>query len=159
MGKNRWEIVFCRYLDPRVPPVPEVAGPIIRSTSWTWCNGRSGMLLARAAVAEALGRRFEDGLAMLALQAPADDDVRSRMPGLCCGPAGILDAALEVEARSEGGALREVIDCAASHLLDGMPESLLDPLNGTLFAGAAGAAFALLRSVPSLRVPSLLWFE
>jgi len=34
-GKNRDEIVFCKYFEPRVPPVPEVAGPMIRSTSWT----------------------------------------------------------------------------------------------------------------------------
>src|SRR5438309_39207 len=37
-GKNRWEIVFCRYFDPRVPPVPVVPGPMIRSTSWTCRN-------------------------------------------------------------------------------------------------------------------------
>src|ERR1700681_1529366 len=39
LGKNRWEIVFCRYLEPSVPPVPDVSGPMMRSTSWT-CRKR-----------------------------------------------------------------------------------------------------------------------
>jgi type 2 lantibiotic biosynthesis protein LanM len=128
-------------------------------TNWGWCNGRAGMLLVRAAIADALGREFTDEIVSSALHAPITDVLKTASPGLCCGTSGVLDALLELEKRYPTDELQEKVTQATAIIAEKTPRSLLDPLNGSLFGGAAGAAFALLRaSSPSL-VRSILWFD
>src|SRR5437660_1694064 len=75
------------------------------AATWSWCGGRAGLLLARAAVGAALGRRLTDERSLAALTAPVEEEPPSWPPGLCCGPAGILDAATEIDSRTGGGLL------------------------------------------------------
>ncbi|MBA8927970.1 type 2 lantibiotic biosynthesis protein LanM [Kutzneria viridogrisea] len=129
-----------------------------RRTSWAWCNGRSGALLARLAVADALGLPFLADRVPEALRAPAADVLAEVAPGLCCGTPGAVDALLRVEQEVVSSELSARVGDAVRLVATKAPQSHYSTLTASLFAGTAGLAFALLRAADPTRVDSVLWF-
>jgi type 2 lantibiotic biosynthesis protein LanM len=127
-------------------------------TNWAWCNGRAGALLARAAVADALGRRFQGANIASALEADASDILTEVSPGLCCGTPGALDALLQVQTQAPGEALTARVAAVVDLVVAETPKSHYSTLTSTLFGGAAGLAFGLLRAARPTDVAGLLWF-
>ncbi len=127
-------------------------------TNWSWCNGRSGAILARLAVAEALGMRFGSERVERALSAGSSDVLRDVSPGLCCGTAGAVDSLLAVCARHKHEQLQARVVTAVELMATKSPGSHYSMLAGSLFSGTAGLAFALLRAAAPEDVESVLWF-
>ncbi len=127
-------------------------------TTWAWCNGRSGALLARQAVAAALGQPFAAGRVCEACAAAAGDVLAEVSPGLCCGTPGAVDALLQVAGELPGDALATRLRAAVTLLARHTPASQYSTLTPSLFAGTAGLGFALLRAARPTAVPSMLAF-
>jgi lantibiotic modifying enzyme len=128
-------------------------------TTWSWCNGRSGALLARLAVAEALGQPFQDDFIAAAMLAPADGVLRESAPGLCCGTAGAIDSLICIRDRVGVEAASSLVQQAVNVLATKTPVSNCSPLGATLFSGVAGQAFAQLRAARPLEIASIVWFS
>ncbi|WP_420125413.1 type 2 lanthipeptide synthetase LanM [Longimicrobium sp.] len=128
-------------------------------TTWAWCNGRSGALLARLAVSRALGDPFVAGCACDALHAHASDVLDEVSPGLCCGTPGVVDALLQLRPHAHGTAVDGHLQGAVRRLACDTPRSQYSTLTGALFTGMAGMSFALLRAARPDRVAPLLTFE
>lgn len=128
-------------------------------TNWSWCNGRSGALLARAAVADALGTSFLGHTVENALDADYGDILTEVSPGLCCGTVGALDALLCVHAQHPHHTLDGYVSRIASMLTCHTPASQYSMMSGSLFSGTAGLAFGLLRAACPAQVESVLWFD
>jgi type 2 lantibiotic biosynthesis protein LanM len=141
------------WLDPRLV---EVNGE--QRTSWSWCNGRSGALLARLAVSEALGTSFNDGFVRYALSAPATDVLIEASPGLCCGTAGAIDALLQLQQHTRHSPISDCLEKAVNTLAVYTATSHYSTLTASLFAGTSGFAFGLLRAARPSEVDSVLWF-
>lgn len=125
--------------------------------NWTWCNGRSGALLARLAVAEALDLPFTTNWQVReALTAEPADALAEMSAGLCCGTPGAVDALLTVSAHARLPTAS--VTTATETLAARTRRSHYATLVGSLFTGSAGLAFALLRAARPAEVPSLLWF-
>lgn len=127
-------------------------------TTWAWCNGRSGALLARQAVAAALDRPYAAGLVCAACAAAAGDVLAEVSPGLCCGTPGAVDALLQVAGDSASDALTSQLRAAVGLLARHTPASQYSTLTPSLFAGTAGLGFALLRAARPASVRSVLAF-
>jgi lantibiotic modifying enzyme len=132
-------------------------GPEHRTT-WSWCNGRSGGLLARLAVAEALETPFPTGCTQHALKADGTDVMADVLPGLCCGTPGAVDALLHLHQRAPGHGAGERAASAIELLARETPRSHYSTLTASLFTGTAGLAFAFLRAARTEEVSSVLWF-
>jgi lantibiotic modifying enzyme len=146
-----WRSADRGWVDGRRPDQDEPA-PV----NWTWCNGRSGALLARLAVAEALAVPFTTNWHVAeALSADPSDTLVEMSAGLCCGTPGTVDALLAIHRREP---LAEPVATATETLATGPLRSHYNTLAGSLFGGSAGLAFALLRAARPNDVPSLLWF-
>ncbi len=128
-------------------------------TTWAWCNGRSGALLARHAVAQALDCPFCAGHVQAACAAADGDVVAEVSPGLCCGTPGAVDALLHVAADAPDAALRALAGRSTALLAKHTPASQYSTLTPSLFAGTAGLGFALLRAARPAEVRSVLAFE
>ncbi|HEX8648251.1 MAG TPA: type 2 lanthipeptide synthetase LanM [Thermoleophilaceae bacterium] len=133
------------------------AGGEDKQTTWSWCNGRAGALLARASIAREIGRSFPGELEAAAAGAEPDDAMADSSPGLCCGTPGVVDALLEVRAQCPETVLDTRIS-AAINLLADAPRSHYSGLTASLFGGAAGLAFGLLRAGAPAEVPAVLAF-
>ncbi len=135
-------------------------------TTWSWCNGRTGALLARHAVAEALGEPA-DPLIHEAVRAEPDGVLDDSSPGLCCGTPGAVDALLHLQPAGDGtggaGAGEttrgggEAVTRGTRLLAETSTPSHYSTLVATLFTGTAGLAFGLLRAARPAEVSSLLW--
>lgn len=128
-----------------------------QQTTWAWCNGRAGALLARQSVADALGDAFTGDLLPLAFAAPASDVLGEVSPGLCCGTPGAIDALLQVAPQADA-ALQARLHDAIALLARHTPLSQYSTLTPSLFAGSAGLGFALLRAARPDQVRSVLAF-
>jgi type 2 lantibiotic biosynthesis protein LanM len=149
-----WRAEARGWVDGRVSDQDEPS-----AVNWTWCNGRTGALLARLAVAEALEVPFTANWhAGEALSAEPTDMLVEMSGGLCCGTPGAVDALLEIHRRDHTHPLAEPAATAIDTLATGTLRSHYNTLAGSLFAGSAGLAFALLRAARPDDVPSLLWF-
>lgn len=127
-------------------------------TTWTWCNGRSGALLARHAVADALQLSNPGPLVSAALHAETEDALLGFAPGLCCGTPGVVDSLLQIhnqEGREYLSALSRGIELLSSNI----SASYYSTLAPSLFQGTAGLGFALLRAAHSKKIKSILAFE
>jgi lantibiotic modifying enzyme len=127
-------------------------------TSWAWCNGRAGAVLARVAVAEALGESGDDHLLLDACGAPPADVLMNVSPGMCCGTPGAVDALLAVSGRAPGD-VEQLARGAIERLATSSPRSHYWTLSGSLFTGCAGLAFALARAAQPDAVEALLSFD
>lgn len=145
-AENGW--ADGRFLDLAMP----------ERTNWSWCNGRSGAVLARLAVAEALGVPFGSERVERALSAGNSDVLTDISPGLCCGTAGAVDSLLAVCARHKHAQLQARVATAVELMATKSPGSHYLMLAGSLFSGTAGLAFALLRAAAPEDVESVLWF-
>src|SRR5262249_19072041 len=96
-----------------------------KRTTWSWCNGRAVALLARAAVANALGREFKDQRICAALYAPETDVLKTASPGLCCGTSGVVDAFIELYSRYPIEQFLEKATHATSLIIEKTPRSQL----------------------------------
>ncbi|MGH1335361.1 MAG: type 2 lanthipeptide synthetase LanM [Aureispira sp.] len=128
-------------------------------TNWSWCNGRSGALLTRLAVAEALGNSFENEFTNKALQASQTDIITDVSSGLCCGTPGAIDALLKIQELHFNTTLEQSIQAATNILATQTPCSHYSTLTSSLFTGSAGLAYGLLRAAAPSVVKSVLWFE
>lgn len=131
----------------------------LQATNWGWCNGRSGALLARAAVSDALDEPLTGDRIHSALCAHSSDVLSELRPGLCCGTPGALDSLYVLDGRVDTSLLKKHKDtalrlvatkCLPSHFSTQMP---------SLFSGSGGLAYALLRAAHPDSVSSLLWFD
>jgi lantibiotic modifying enzyme len=127
-------------------------------TNWSWCNGRSGGLLSRLAVSEALHTPFATETVERALNAAGSDILTDVSPGLCCGTAGAVDALFEVCRRHGHDTLAEQGVRAAEAMARSSPRNHYLMLSGSLFTGTAGLALGFLRAACPERVESILWF-
>lgn len=131
--------------------------PIARTT-WSWCNGRSGALLARKAIAEALDAPFLDDRHVCAAMAAAESDAAAESsPGLCCGTPGLVDSLIEVR-RLAPDAIGGQLDRMVTMMATRTPPSQYSTLAPSLFTGTAGLLFGLLRAARPNQVAPLLWF-
>lgn len=128
-------------------------------TTWAWCNGRSGALLARHAVAQALDCPFCSDHVHTACTAHESDVVAEVSPGLCCGTAGAIDALLQIDADVPNAFISTLAQRSIVLLAKHTPASQYSTLTPSLFAGTAGLGFALLRAAEPQRVRSMLAFE
>lgn len=145
-AENGW--ADGRFLDVSMP----------ERTNWSWCNGRSGAVLARLAVTEALQVPFWSEKVERALGAGNTDVLTDVSPGLCCGTAGAVDSLLAVCARHKHEKLQTHVARAVELMATKSPSSHYMMLSGSLFSGTAGLAFALLRAAAPEDVESVLWF-
>lgn len=145
-----WDSEERGWLDLRI------AGKGGPRTTWSWCNGRSGALLARLVVAEQLGGNFDQGLVRLALRAPESDVLVAASPGLCCGSAGAFDALLTIRGHQLAPDV-PMVDSLIKTILATTPASHYSVQTASLLVGCAGLAFALLRAARPNEVHSLLW--
>ena len=127
-------------------------------TNWSWCNGRSGALLARAAVADALGTTFMSSAVEQAMDAGGSDILSEVSPGLCCGTVGALDALISVQSRHPSANIDACVSRASTLLTCNTPASQYSMMSGSLFSGTAGLAFGLLRVACPEEIESVLWF-
>lgn len=142
---------------PRAPPPPSAPAP---GMAHSWCNGQTGLLLARleqdASPAELAA--LEADLRLLAA-APLD-----RTDHLCCGNAGRLDLLVHAAGRlgsrewlvAAGELAGRMLDRAAAEggfRLMFHPEGRNDV---RLFPGLAGIGYALLRLADPASLPSVL---
>ncbi|MBS1903951.1 MAG: type 2 lantipeptide synthetase LanM [Bacteroidetes bacterium] len=132
--------------------------PMQDRTNWGWCNGRSGALLARFAIAHDLGTSFIGAKATHALSAECIDVLSDVSPGLCCGTAGAIDALLSLPTIPADAHIQHCIACATKALATTSPASNYSTLAASLFSGSAGLAFGLLRAAQPTRVNPLLSF-
>ena len=131
--------------------------PIARTT-WSWCNGRSGALLARKAIAEALDDPFlDDRHVCTAMAADESDAAAESSPGLCCGTPGLVDSLIEVR-RLAPDAIGDQLDRVVTMMATRTPASQYSTLAPSLFTGTAGLLFGLLRAARPNQVAPLLWF-
>ncbi len=148
-----WSATENGWIDARVDGTKDE-----QKTTWTWCNGRSGGLLARLAVSQAIGTPFSDVYSHNALCAKHTDILKEAAPGLCCGTAGVLDALLKINEYHPGEMLDEHIKQATRIISGHSPESHYSNLMPALFTGSAGLAFGLMRAANPDQVKSMLWF-
>ncbi|PWV45381.1 type 2 lanthipeptide synthetase LanM family protein [Chitinophaga sp. S165] len=148
-----WSVEENGWIDARVDGMKDE-----QKTTWAWCNGRSGGLLARLAVSQAIGTPFSDVYSHNALCAGHTDILKEAAPGLCCGTAGALDALLKIKEYHPGEMLSEHINQATRIISRHSPESHYSNLMPALFTGSAGLAFGLMRAANPDRVKSMLWF-
>ncbi len=127
-------------------------------TNWSWCNGRSGALLSRLAVAEALNGRFLSDNVEKAFTAKETDILKDVAPGLCCGTAGALDALLKVNSTLLNTDIARCTEQATRLLATKSTLNHYSMLTPSLFCGTAGFAFSLLRAAHPALIDSLLWF-
>jgi lantibiotic modifying enzyme len=127
-------------------------------TTWTWCNGRSGALLARQAVAEALQLSNPSPLVSAALHADMADALSGFAPGLCCGTPGVVDSLLQIDNHESGNQL-SALSRGIELLTSDFPSSHYSTLAPSLFQGTAGLGFALLRAAHPKKIKSILAFE
>lgn len=145
-GENGW-------MDMRVAGLQED-----QKTTWTWCNGRSGGLLSRLAVSQAIDTPFIDDYSQHALCAPHTDILHESAPGLCCGTAGALDTLLKIQEYYPSEKLQSHISQATRLIMAHTPDSHYSNLMPALFTGSAGLAFAMMRVAHPDKVESMLWF-
>jgi len=148
-----WDASESGWMDMRVAGLQEE-----QKTTWTWCNGRSGGLLSRLAVSQAIGTPFIDDYSQHALCASHTDILDESAPGLCCGTAGALDTLLKIREYYPSEKLQSHIDKATSLIISHTPDSHYSSLMPALFTGSAGLAFAMMRAEHPDKVPSMLWF-
>jgi lantibiotic modifying enzyme len=129
-----------------------------------WCHGRTGMGLARVAIAEQLDDRalLEEATTALSATATAEP---SHLDNVCCGNAGRIEALL-VGSQRAGIDQREAAELAGRCLarrrdggtlsLQGHGESGVNP---TFFDGVAGFAYTLLRLRDPESLPCVLLLE
>ncbi|WP_343670521.1 type 2 lanthipeptide synthetase LanM [Chitinophaga sp.] len=148
-----WDATESGWIDARVAGLQED-----QKTTWTWCNGRSGGLLSRLAVSQAIGTPFIDDYSHHALCAPHTDILHEAAPGLCCGTAGALDTLLKINEYYPSEKLQAHIAQASRLITSHTPDSHYSNLMPALFTGSAGLAFAMMRGMHPERVESMLWF-
>lgn len=149
-----WETNENGWIDARIPHQKDE-----QKTTWTWCNGRTGGVLARMAIYDALGLSFEDGFVNKAIQANDSDILLEAAPGLCCGTAGLIDSLTKINELYPQFGLQKRIDRASNLITLHSPSGHYSNLTAGLFTGTAGLAFALMRNAEPDAVKSLLWFE
>lgn len=148
-----WDAGESGWMDMRVAGLQEN-----QKTTWTWCNGRSGGLLSRLAVSQAIGTPFIDDYSQHALCAPHTDILDESAPGLCCGTAGALDTLLKIREYYPSEKLQSHISQATRLIIAHTPDSHYSNLMPALFTGSAGLAFAMMRAAHPDKVESMLWF-
>ena len=132
-----------------------------KKTNWSWCNGRSGAILSRLSISQALGIPFESN-AMISdsIQAEKTDVLEDVSSGLCCGTAGVIDAMLEVKHHCCN---HHHIDATLEHAVKAIatksPCSHYSTLTSSLFTGSSSLAFSLMRAAKPDAVKSVLFFE
>ena len=130
------------------------------SQDWTWSGGRSGLLLARLKVCQALDEPIAgDKVSVEIGQGRPSDVLVAFRPGLCQGTAGAVDALVEIRRNYASPDLCEKIEAAAQLLVEFVSNGPLDTFDGSLFGGLAGTAHALLRAAQPDRVSCLMSFE
>lgn len=147
-----WDEKENGWIDARVERLADEA-----RTTWSWCNGRSGGLLARLAISEAMKTSFLDDYTSRALNADRSDIFEEASPGLCCGTAGLLDVLLKINELYPTASLQDSIGRATDLVAVHSPASHYSNLTPGLFTGTSGLAFALLRAANPIQVKSLLW--
>jgi type 2 lantibiotic biosynthesis protein LanM len=148
-----WDATESGWTDMRVAGLQED-----QKTTWTWCNGRSGGLLSRLAVSQAIGTPFIDDYSQHALCASHTDILHEAAPGLCCGTAGALDTLLKINEYHPSEKLQSHITQATRLITSHTPDSHYSNLMPALFTGSAGLAFAMMRAKHPDKVQSMLWF-
>ena len=148
-----WDTTESGWIDARVAFLQEE-----QKTTWTWCNGRSGGLLSRLAVSQAIGTPFIDDYSQHALCASHTDILHESAPGLCCGTAGALDTLLKINEYYPSEKLQSHISQANRLITSHTPDSHYSNLMPALFTGSAGLAFAMMRAAHPDKVQSMLWF-
>lgn len=146
----------CGWVDGRAPGGPDTA-PV----TWSWCNGRSGGLLARSLIESAVGSSGSSSVFASAVHAPRGDILLDTSPGLCCGTAGAIDSLLSVAdtTGTRDGPLAARIGDAVHQLSLKSPSTQVSTLTGSLFTGTAGLAYGLFRAASPNQVPGLLSFD
>lgn len=130
-----------------------------QKTNWSWCNGRSGALLSRLGICQALGTPFDTVLNKKALAAAQTDILTSVSSGLCCGTPGAIDALLKIQETYHSPALEASIQAAVEILATQTPCSHYSTLTASLFTGAAGLAHGLMRAAAPEQLTAVLWWE
>ncbi|WP_343689999.1 type 2 lanthipeptide synthetase LanM [Chitinophaga sp.] len=148
-----WEPAENGWADMRVAGLQDD-----QKTTWTWCNGRSGGLLSRLAVSQAIGTPFIDEYSAHALCASHTDILHETAPGLCCGTAGALDTLLKINEYHPSEHLQSHIAQATRLITSHTPDSHYSNLMPALFTGSAGLAFGMMRAAHPDQVQSMLWF-
>ncbi|WP_165389051.1 type 2 lanthipeptide synthetase LanM family protein [Aquimarina brevivitae] len=150
-----WDTKEDGWIDARVADVENE-----QSSTWTWCNGRSGGLLARLAIYNALELPFkEDPFVKKALDAKPADIFTEAAPGLCCGSAGLVDTMITLHQICPSAHTEAYKDEAVALISLQSPRSHYCNLTAALFTGTAGLAFSLLRAAYPNKVNSILWFD
>jgi lantibiotic modifying enzyme len=141
--------------------------PNLPAFSCSWCHGAPGIALSRAAWVSAFGEaellpQIEAGL-QTTLRFGSDE-----VDSLCCGNAGRIDILVSLAARLGRPALLERAQHLAAAALAKkiaagdwrylwqLPRGVFHP---TLFQGAAGIGYTLLRLALPGRLPSILLME
>lgn len=129
-----------------------------------WCHGRSGMTLARIAVADRLGDEELRAEASDVLPEIATADAAT-IDNVCCGNLGRVETLL-VGARRAGGERTDATElarrCLARREADGvlsLPGHSRSFVNPTFFDGVSGAAYTLARLENPDSLPCVLLFE